>query len=64
MPLIGKTGMMKNSVMNRVPCSLMKVPTAPHLPHFIWLGAGCEPQEKKCTPMIKKEIMCATYSFQ
>ena len=43
--------------MNRMPRFLMKVPTAPQFPHFIWSGDGCDPHEKKCTPMIKKEIM-------
>jgi len=47
--------MMKNNVMKRIPCFFTKVPTVPHLPHFIWLAAGCEPQVKKCVPIMKKK---------
>ena len=57
MPLIGTTGMMKNNVMKRIPCFFLKIPTVPHLPHFIGFAAGCDPHEKKWVPTMMKETM-------
>src|SRR5438093_382924 len=53
-PLIGSTGMMKKSVMKRIPFFIVKFPTVPHLPQRICSGTACEPHEKKCVPTIKK----------
>ena len=56
-PLIGIRGMMKNRVMNRIPCFLIKPPTMPHLPQRICSGVACEPQVKKCVPIMKKKAI-------
>ena len=54
-PLIGSTGMIRNNVMNRVPCFFMNLPSVPQLPQRIRLGAVSERHEKKCVPMMKKK---------
>ena len=53
-PLMGTTGMMKKSVMKRIPLLEMKFATVPHEPQRIAAGAGSDPHEKKCVPIIKK----------
>ena len=55
MPLMGMIGMMKKSVTKSIPCFLVKFPTVPQFPQRICSGATCEPQEKKCVPMMKKK---------
>ena len=57
MPLMGMIGMMKKSVTKSIPCFLVKLPTVPQFPQRICSGATCEPQEKKCVPMMKKKNM-------
>src|SRR5216684_6108630 len=47
--------MMKKSVMNCIPCLRMKLPTVPYLPQRICAGSVCEPQVKKCVPIMKKQ---------
>jgi len=46
--------MIKKSVMKRIPLLVMKFATVPHLPQRICAGAGSDPHEKKCVPIIKK----------
>lgn len=57
MPLMGITGMMKKSVMKRMPFLSVKFATVPHCPHRVAVGACSLPQLKNLVPIIKKNII-------
>ena len=53
-PLIGITGMMKNSVMNRIPFLLRKWAAFPQVPQRISSDVNSEPQKNTFVPIISK----------
>ena len=55
MLLMGTTGTMKKSVMKLIPRFCMKLLTVPQWLQRICVGSGCEPQLKKCVPIMKKK---------